>query len=93
MFRMQGHRIHVPIEVDGSTVAFVSCPSAKPHAISGSVSAQEAMQQGCIPLRLEQGLVNASAHCTLPACLSKVTTCSDCMPSHHSGLSQDVDFL
>lgn len=62
---MQGHRLHVPIDVDSSTVAFVSCPSAKPHAISASVNAQEAMHQGCVPLRIEEGLVSVGVHvCT-----------------------------
>ena len=59
---MQGHRIHVPIDVDSSTLAFLSCPSAEPHSISARVTAQEAMRQGCVPLRIEEGLVSAGVH-------------------------------
>ena len=59
---MQGHRLHVPIDVDSSTVAFLSCPSAKPHAIPASVNAQEAMHHGCVPLQIEQGLVSAGVN-------------------------------
>ena len=63
--RMQGHRIHVPIQVDSSTVAFVSCPFAKPHAIPGGVDASEALQLGCVPLRIEEGLVSPCTHVLL----------------------------
>ena len=59
---MQGHRIHVPIQVDSSSVAFVACPSAKPHVIPGGVNASEALQLGCVPLRTEEGLVTACSH-------------------------------
>lgn len=56
----------MPIEVESSTVAFLSCPAAEPHALSGNVAAEEALQQGCVPLRVEEGLVyeinNAVAH-------------------------------
>ncbi|BDA45004.1 hypothetical protein COCOBI_06-4830 [Coccomyxa sp. Obi] len=62
----RGHRIHVPLQADPSTLAFMSCPTAVPHAISPSVTASQALGQGCLPLQIEEGLVfeinNAVAH-------------------------------
>lgn len=52
-----GHRVHVPLQADSSTLAFVSCPAAQPHAISPAVTALEALQQGCLQLEIEEGLV------------------------------------
>jgi hypothetical protein len=56
----RGHRIHVPLQADPSTLAFLSCPTARPHAISPAVTAPEALRQGCLPLQIEEGLVNSS---------------------------------
>ncbi len=53
----RGHRIHIPLQADSSTLAFLSCPTAVPHAISPSVTASEALGQGCLPLQIEEGLV------------------------------------
>ncbi len=70
----RGHRIHVPLQADPSTLAFLSCPKAVPHAISPSVTASEALGQGCLPLQIEEGLVRPS----LAYCLSyprRIKTC------------------
>lgn len=54
----RSHRIHVPLQADPSTLAFLSCPTARPHALSPAVTAPEALRQGCLPLQIEEGLVN-----------------------------------
>ena len=56
----RGHRIHVPLQADPSTLAFLSCPTARPHAIPAAVTASEALQLGCLPLQIEEGLVSLS---------------------------------
>ena len=67
----RGHRIHIPLQADSSTLAFLSCPTAVPHAISPSVTASEALGQGCLPLQIEEGLVRL----LLASCLCKPGEC------------------
>ena len=53
----------MPISVDTATVVFLSCPDVERRAISGDVNAEQAVQQGCVPLHIEQGLVSAISLC------------------------------
>jgi hypothetical protein len=53
-------------QVDASSTAFVSCPAARPHAMPAGISAAQAVaEHGCLPLRIEEGLVSACSRLCL----------------------------
>ncbi|KAK9811643.1 hypothetical protein WJX72_007577 [[Myrmecia] bisecta] len=55
-YSLYGHRIHFPVIV-GPGLQFLSCPQPVMHDKPTSMAPQEALQAGCLPVQVEEGLV------------------------------------